>query len=80
MAISSLHRGFDASAFLPDDLSAALRRRVREAGGLALIGVAAIATAALATWSVRDPSLSHATGAPAHNLLGTWGAATLRSS
>ena len=38
MAISSLHRGFDASAFLPDDLSAALRRRVREAGGLALIG------------------------------------------
>ena len=76
MAISSLHRGFDASAFLPDDLSAALRRRVREAGGLALIGLAAIATAALATWSVRDPSLSHATGAPAHNLLGTWGALT----
>ena len=64
MAISTLHRGFDAGAFLPDDLSAALRRRVREIGGLALIGVAAIATAALATWSVKDPSLSYATGAP----------------
>jgi S-DNA-T family DNA segregation ATPase FtsK/SpoIIIE len=74
VAISSLHRGFDPSAFLPDDLSAALRRRVRELGGLALIAVAAIATTALATWSVRDPSLSHATGAPVHNLLGTWGA------
>ena len=73
MAISSLHR-FDAGAFLPDDLNAALRRRVRETGGLVLIGVAVIATAALATWSVKDPSLSYATGAPVHNLLGTHGA------
>jgi S-DNA-T family DNA segregation ATPase FtsK/SpoIIIE len=76
VAISTLHRGFDAGAFLPDDLSAALRRRVREIGGLGLIGVAAIATAALATWSVRDPSLSYATGGRVHNLLGTWGAVT----
>jgi len=60
--------------FLPDDIGAALRRRLRELGGLALIaGVAAVA-AALATWSVNDPSLSHATGAPARNLLGTPGA------
>ena len=74
MAISTVHRGFDVGAFLPDDLAAGLRRRVREIGGLALIGVAAIATAALASWSVKDPSLSYATGAPVHNLLGTWGA------
>ena len=74
MAISTLHRGFDAGAFLPDDLSAALRRRMREICGLALIGIAALATAALATWSIKDPSLSYATGAPVHNLLGTWGA------
>ena len=74
MAISTLHRGFDAGAFLPEDLAAALRRRVREIGGLALIGAAAIATAALASWSVKDPSLSYATGASVHNLLGTWGA------
>ncbi|HEY2138329.1 MAG TPA: DNA translocase FtsK [Xanthobacteraceae bacterium] len=55
-------------------MSAALRRRVRETGGLALIGMAAILSAALATWSVKDPSLSYATGAPVHNLIGTWGA------
>jgi DNA segregation ATPase FtsK/SpoIIIE, S-DNA-T family len=74
VAISTLHRGFDAGAFLPDDLAAALRRRVREIGGLALIGLAAVGTAALATWSVKDPSLSYATGGAVHNLLGTWGA------
>jgi S-DNA-T family DNA segregation ATPase FtsK/SpoIIIE len=74
VAISTVHRGFDVGAFLPDDLNAALRRRVREIGGLALIGVAVIATAALASWSVKDPSLSYATGAAVHNLLGTWGA------
>ena len=74
MAISTLRRGFDAGAFLPDDLSAAVRRRVREIGGLALIAGAALATAALASWSIKDPSLSYATGTPVHNLLGTWGA------
>jgi S-DNA-T family DNA segregation ATPase FtsK/SpoIIIE len=74
LAISTLHR-FDAGAFLPDDLSAALRRRLREFTGLALIGVAALTTVALATWSIKDPSLSYATGGPVHNLLGHWGAA-----
>ena len=61
---STVSRGFDLGAFLPDDIAAALRRRVREIGGVALIGVALIATAALASWSVKDPSLSYATGAP----------------
>src|SRR5215471_18016469 len=51
-----------------------MRRRMREIGGLALIGVVAIATAALASWSVKDPSLSYATGGPVHNLLGRGGA------
>src|SRR6202042_3885774 len=32
------------------------------------------AALALAPWSVRDPSLSHATDAPVHNLLGMPGA------
>ena len=31
---------------------------------------------ALATWSVQDPSLSHATNAPVRNLLGMPGAIT----
>jgi S-DNA-T family DNA segregation ATPase FtsK/SpoIIIE len=74
VAISTLHRGFDAGAFLPDDLSAALRRRVREIGGIALIGAVALAVAALASWTVKDPSFSYATGGPVRNLLGTSGA------
>src|SRR5437879_456269 len=72
----ALNRSFDAGTFLPEDLSLALRRRLREIGGIALIAAGAMGAVALATWSVKDPSLSHATGAPVHNLLGTWGAIT----
>jgi DNA segregation ATPase FtsK/SpoIIIE, S-DNA-T family len=72
VAISS--RSIDAGAFLPDHMSAALRRRVRELAGLGLIALASVGAIALATWSVRDPSLSYATGGPVHNLLGVWGA------
>ena len=50
------------------------KRRAAEIIGLAaLAGVAAL-TLALLTWSVSDPSLNHATNAPAHNLLGAPGA------
>ncbi|HTO82813.1 MAG TPA: DNA translocase FtsK, partial [Methylomirabilota bacterium] len=64
------------TAFLQDDIAAALRRRVREISGLALIGVVLMATAALASWSVKDPSLSYASGGAVHNLLGRGGAIT----
>jgi S-DNA-T family DNA segregation ATPase FtsK/SpoIIIE len=62
--------------FLPDDIADLIRKRVREIGGLALIAVTAIAAAALASWSAKDPSLSYATSAPVRNLLGTGGAIT----
>ncbi|HLN11391.1 MAG TPA: DNA translocase FtsK 4TM domain-containing protein, partial [Xanthobacteraceae bacterium] len=62
-------------AFLPDSIRVALRRRVRELGGIALIGIALAATVALASWSVKDPSLTHATAAKVRNLLGVPGAA-----
>jgi DNA segregation ATPase FtsK/SpoIIIE, S-DNA-T family len=57
-----------------DDLRGALRRRLCESSGVALITLSAIVAVALATWSVQDPSLSHATDAPVRNLLGTPGA------
>ncbi len=60
--------------FIPDDFRAATRRRVEELFGIALLAVAAILTLALSTWSVQDPSLSHATDAPVRNLLGRPGA------
>ena len=71
--MSSLRRSFDET-FLPDDVGEVMRRRLREVGGLALIAASALAAAALATWTVKDPSFSHATGAPVRNLLGAPGA------
>jgi DNA segregation ATPase FtsK/SpoIIIE, S-DNA-T family len=61
-------------SFLSDDLQVALRRRLRELGGLALFGAVGVAVFALATWSVNDPSLSYATSAPVRNMLGVTGA------
>ena len=48
--------------------SAPHRRRLRELGGLVLVARRGMAALALATWSVQDPTLSHATDAPVHNL------------
>ena len=69
------YRGFEAS-FIPEDIFAIARKRLRELGGLALIVLTAIIATSLATWSVNDPSFSHATSAPVRNLLGTGGAVT----
>src|SRR3954447_7285543 len=65
---------FSAADILPDEVRAALRRRLHEIIGLSLLGLAGIAALALATWSVQDPSLSHATNAPVRNTLGLTGA------
>ncbi len=70
--MTALDRGLDN--YLNDDMRDALRRRLAELGGLALLVVAIMLTIALATWSVQDPSLSHATTAPVRNLLGRTGA------
>jgi DNA segregation ATPase FtsK/SpoIIIE, S-DNA-T family len=59
---------------ISDELRAALRRRLHEIIGVVLLAVAGIAAVALATWSVQDPSLSHATNAPVRNMLGLPGA------
>src|SRR5208282_1387665 len=72
--MSMIDRSLDGMAYLSGQLGAVLRRRMREVGGIALISLAMMAALALATWSVQDPSLSHATDAPVHNLLGRPGA------
>ncbi|GGK40957.1 FtsK/SpoIIIE family DNA translocase [Salinarimonas ramus] len=59
---------------LKDALRAFLRRRLAETTGLALLAAALALALALATWSVEDPSLNHATDAPVNNLLGFPGA------
>jgi len=65
---------FSPADIFSDELRAALRRRMREIVGAALLGGTGIAAIALATWSVQDPSLSHATNAPVRNMLGLPGA------
>jgi S-DNA-T family DNA segregation ATPase FtsK/SpoIIIE len=70
----AIDRGLFSLSFLPDTVRDALRRRLREFGGLALIALAVLLSLALATWSVQDPSLSHATNAPVRNTLGVSGA------
>jgi S-DNA-T family DNA segregation ATPase FtsK/SpoIIIE len=61
---------------ISDDLRAAARRRAREIVGIGVLGIAGVAALALATWSVQDPSFSHATNAPVRNTLGIIGAAS----
>ena len=72
--MAMMERAFDSLGFLPDAIRDALQRRLRELGGLALITLAVLGLLALATWSVQDRSLSHATTAPIRNVLGLPGA------
>jgi len=74
VALSSTERRHYGRSFLSDDFHAAIRRRLREVGGLAVFAGVGVAVFALATWSVNDPSLSYATSAPVRNLLGVTGA------
>src|ERR1700687_2868382 len=70
----AIDRSLDAVAFVSEHFRDILRRRLSEIAGLALITLALLGSIALATWSVQDPSLSHATQTPIHNLLGFPGA------
>jgi S-DNA-T family DNA segregation ATPase FtsK/SpoIIIE len=51
-----------------------IRRNVGAITGLALLAAAAVVAASLATWTVDDPSLSHATDRATRNILGFPGA------
>ena len=70
----AIDRSLDALAFVSEHFRDILRRRFSELAGLALITLALLAAIALTTWSVQDPSLSHATQTPVRNLLGFPGA------
>ena len=72
----AVNQSFDSLSFLSDGLRDMLRRRLREIAGVALVVTAMLLAASLASWSVQDPSLSHATVNPVRNLLGLPGAIT----
>lgn len=72
--MAATDRNIDVVAFVADHFRDILRRRLSELAGLALLSCALLGAVALATWSVQDPSLSHATQKPINNLLGLPGA------
>ncbi len=72
--MSTIERVIPLVGHLPPSIREALTRRVRELAGLGLITLSGVASAALMTWSVQDPSLSHATSRPIRNILGYAGA------
>jgi S-DNA-T family DNA segregation ATPase FtsK/SpoIIIE len=67
-------RSLDIITFVSEHFRDIIRRRLSELAGLALISLSVLGAIALATWSIQDPSLSHATQKPIHNLLGFPGA------
>ena len=70
-----LGRSFAPDLIFPDRLRQLARRQSGMVLGAALVLCGAALALALATWSVGDASLNHATGRAAHNLLGFPGAA-----
>src|SRR3954468_9215344 len=74
VSMSTIERVIPLVGHLPPSIREGLARRVRELSGLGLIALSGVASAALMTWSVQDPSLSHATSRPIRNILGYAGA------
>jgi S-DNA-T family DNA segregation ATPase FtsK/SpoIIIE len=74
MSMSAIERVIPIVGQMPAAIREALARRLRELAGLGLLMLSGAAAAALMTWSVQDPSLSHATSRPIRNILGYPGA------
>src|ERR1700720_547615 len=74
MSMPAIERVIPLVGQLPASIREALARRLRELTGLALLSVSGVGAAALMTWSVQDPSLSHATSRAIRNVVGYPGA------
>jgi DNA segregation ATPase FtsK/SpoIIIE, S-DNA-T family len=74
MSMPAIERVIPLVGQLPASIREALARRFRELAGLSLIALSGVAAAALTTWSVQDPSLSHATSRAIRNIVGYPGA------
>jgi DNA segregation ATPase FtsK/SpoIIIE, S-DNA-T family len=74
MSMPAIERVIPLVGQLPAAIREALTRRLRELVGLGLLTLSCGVAAALMTWSVQDPSLSHATSRPIRNIVGYPGA------
>jgi S-DNA-T family DNA segregation ATPase FtsK/SpoIIIE len=74
MSMPAIERVIPLVGQLPAAIREGLARRLRELAGLGLLSLSGVAAMALMTWSVQDPSLSHATSRSIRNLVGYSGA------
>jgi DNA segregation ATPase FtsK/SpoIIIE, S-DNA-T family len=74
MSMPAIERVIPIVGQFPAAIREMLARRLRELAGLALIALSGSIAAALMTWSVQDPSLSHATSRAIRNVAGYPGA------
>jgi DNA segregation ATPase FtsK/SpoIIIE, S-DNA-T family len=74
MSMPAIERVLPLVGHLPASIREGLARRLREMAGLGLLGLSGVAAAALMSWSVQDPSLSHATSRSIRNIVGYPGA------
>jgi S-DNA-T family DNA segregation ATPase FtsK/SpoIIIE len=74
MSMPAIERVLPLVGQLPASIREGLARRLREMAGLGLLSLSGVAAAALMTWSVQDPSLSHATSRSIRNIVGYPGA------
>ena len=59
---------------IPEQVRLFLSRRCAESLGFVLVLIVIVCGLSLATWSVEDPSFTHATSIPVHNVFGVLGA------
>src|SRR3978361_773243 len=74
MSMPAIERVIPLVGQLPASIRDALAKRLRELAGLSLISLSGVVATALMTWSVQDPSLSHATSRAIRNIVGYPGA------
>src|SRR6201996_4820881 len=74
MSMPAIERVIPLVGQLPAAIRESLARRLRELAGLGLLALSGGVAAALMTWSVQDPSLSHATSRAIRNIAGYPGA------
>ena len=74
MSMPAIERVIPLVGHLPPSIREALVRRLRELAGTGLLALGGVGAAALMTWSVQDPSLSHATSRSIRNIVGYPGA------
>src|SRR3977135_4008338 len=74
MSMPAIERVIPLVRPLPEAIREALAKRLREMAGLGLLSLSGVAAMALMTWSVQDPSLSHATSRSIRNIVGYPGA------